>query len=179
MKKFVFAVAAVLALAPLAAMAPASAAVARPASAAADPTCTGDHPQVIIGNAVGQWYTPSGTVNDAASNQTIFCVLAEGTYENNDVFELRQEGTSGCATYDANDNNEVMIENCDSTEASQLWQISHPAQDDGSMWTEYNLKLGTGVVSGSGGDKPIVFNGTSDGWVICPNLSTCPPDVGL
>jgi hypothetical protein len=121
MKKFLYAVAAVLALAPLAAIAPASAAAGHPAVAEA--TCTGGWQEVYVGNYnwntgdfVGYWYVSSGDIFDGSSH-TLFCeVILSGTRDT----AFRQQGTSDCVAY-VPSSGLTEMKGCDYSSANQEW----------------------------------------------------------
>jgi nitrous oxide reductase len=84
MRRLLYTVAAVVALAPLAAITPASAAVTHPAAAAT--VCSG-HEEALISNQpspgasnTSYWYVSptSGNINDAHASMSDFCVVPEG-----------------------------------------------------------------------------------------------------
>jgi hypothetical protein len=150
MRRFLCALAGVLALAPLAAVA---VAVTAPA-ANAGTVCDGHYEiymqNTVTGGVKSQWYAPSGTVNDSHANKTYFCQIQQ-----TGGVELRQQGTSDCATFDATDNS-VQIEGCDpSSITAQLW-----LWNSGSYWyTEYQVDHSedNSFLEGDGGDTPVFF----------------------
>jgi hypothetical protein len=150
LRRFLYGVAAVLAIAPLVAVAVSAAAP----SASAGTVCDGNY-EIYMQNTVtdgvkSQWYSPSGTVNDSHANTTYFCQIAV-----TGGVELRQQGTSGCATFDATDNT-VQIENCDpSSITSQVWDWN-----SGHYWfTQYQVDHSedNSFLEGDGGDTPVYF----------------------
>jgi hypothetical protein len=154
-----YALAAVVALAPLAANAPASAAVQRPA--APRTVCSG-HEEAKIHNQpspgasnTSYWYVSptSGNINDAHASMSDFCVVPEGKINNNYAFEFRQEGTSNCATPTAE--GFVTLIGCGSTPISTIeWQITHPGPQTGEITS---VSESGNAVSGAGGDHPLIM----------------------
>lgn len=178
MRRLTYAVAAVLALAPLAAIAPASAAVAHPA--AAQVVCDG-HEEASVANTPNSpgvyswWYVGPNAVNDKDSASTEFCVLPEGKVNNNYAFAFRQTGTSLCVNYNSGNAN-VVMQTCNSSSASQKWQISHPGTQTGVMTNVYQPD-GTTYLQGNGKDSPLFFT-ASDGqgdqsWTIFCDAGPC------
>jgi hypothetical protein len=162
MRRLLYTVAAVVALAPLAAIMPASAAVQRPAAAAT--VCDG-HEEAQIYNQpspgpanTSYWFvSPHNVVNDAHASITDWCVLPEGKVNNNYAFVLRQEGTSNCA-FVADSN--VQVTGCGNLSTyTEEFQISHPSPQTGEMWAADSAD---GLyVQGNGGDTPLELNGLS------------------
>ena len=160
MRRLLYAVAAVVALAPLAAIVPASAAVQHPA--APQTACDGhevatieDHPSAGATND-SYWFVGPNAVNDAHANQTDWCVLPDGKVSNNNVFSFRQEGTSNCAAAGGAGGTQVVIVGCDPSLLGQEWQITHPGPQTGQIWSLAPARAGQ-FVTGEGGDTPLFF----------------------
>jgi hypothetical protein len=102
MKKLVYSVAAVLALAPLAALAPASAAVQHPAAAQAkcadgSPVVTIRNTNVASGKYVGSWHLRSGVIADSHSRTASeFC---EVSLKSGREHAFRERGADDCAAF--------------------------------------------------------------------------------
>lgn len=161
MRRLIYTVAAVVALAPLAAITSASAAVQR--LAAPETVCSGNE-EALISNQpssgasnTSYWYVSptSGNINDAHASMSDFCVLPEGKVNNNYAFEFRQQGTSNCVTPGAE--GFVTLTGCGSTPISNLeWQITHPGPQTGEI-TSLDASDSGLSVSGAGGDHPLVL----------------------
>ncbi|HXB49901.1 MAG TPA: RICIN domain-containing protein [Streptosporangiaceae bacterium] len=135
MRRLLYAVAAVVALAPLAAIAPASAAVAHPAAAAA--TCTGGWPEVNVHNysnvndqLVGYWSDVSGVIDESSSGD-VFCEVALTA----PYYAFRLKGTSNCVVYTPS-TGIVSVKGCDYSSTNQQWEgiganflTTHSARD--------------------------------------------------
>jgi hypothetical protein len=155
MRKFVYAIAGVLALGPLAVIAPAGAAVAHPA--APQILCDG-YPEVTIANQnstggyVGTMHLASGVITDSYSKTPVdFCLVQIVQYHE---FAFREYGTPDCATYQAS-TNIVLMENCDyATNTSQQWDDT-TGQDAGFVYPESDNAQ---VLDGSGGDTDVFMN---------------------
>jgi putative hemolysin len=162
MRRLIYTVAAVVALAPVAAITPASAAVTHPAAAAT--VCDG-HEEATIENHPSSgasndsyWYLGgSGYINDAHANKTPYCVLPEGKVNNNYAFLLRQEGTSNCAGADTTVNALLMYSSCSSSNSDEMFQITTPSSQSGEMFVTASQWSGW-MVMGIGGDTPLSWN---------------------
>jgi hypothetical protein len=154
MKKFVYAVAAVLALAPLAAIGPASAAVQGPAAAQA--TCTGGWPVVTnsnyndVGSLIGYWHiSSSGIVTDSYGlTPAEFCMV---TVWNGSAVAFREQGTSNCAAF-IPAQNYVLMKGCDYSSANQQWEV-----DQGNIWYTVSSNAYE-TLQGLGGNTDLLMN---------------------
>jgi hypothetical protein len=166
-RKFVYAVAALLAaLAPLAAIGPASAAVRHPA--AAQVPCQGN-PEVLVNNGnpslIGYWNVPSsgsntGVVLDSYSHMTEFCMLQEGTSDGQGWAAFRQYGTSNCATWSSS-SNQVNMQACDpSDRPAQNWTFTGvlPYEGLANSYTEELYGDFVDSLDGLGGDTPVFMS---------------------
>jgi hypothetical protein len=169
MRPFLYAVAAVLALAPLAAAAPASAAVQHPAAAQVDNCSTGLWVDPSNGTAAEEfdWLVESSSaveaagssgevVDETAASTPRFCQIAgQAGY-----FAFRERGTNQCATWDqkASPDNTVQMFKCSPlTVTAQNWYFSGPDGTTTTMTTELNN--GESILGGTGGDAAVYMAG--------------------
>jgi len=121
MGRLFYAVAAVVALAPLVATGPASAAVSHPAAAQVE-TCTGGWPVVIVAglasktdNFVGYWFEGGNSEIYSEGSADEYCLV---TLSNSYAF--RAKGTSDCVVYTPS-TGVVSVKGCDYSSANQEW----------------------------------------------------------
>lgn len=127
LRRLVYAVAGVLALAPLALIGPASAAVTHPA-ATADSTC---HDSSIPNNIFGYLYASGGTAgSELYSNlngYSTWCRDLTGVPAGWEM--LRLQYTSLCAEYSGpatgGDSSTVKLATCHANRLAQLWAVDH------------------------------------------------------
>jgi hypothetical protein len=124
LRRLVYALAAVVALAPLAAIGPASAAVSHPAAAQVE-TCTGGWPVVIVEGFsasgenpafVGYWFDGANNeiYSETASGDD-YCLLTLSA-----SYAFRAKGTSDCVVYTPS-TGVVSLKACDYGSANQQW----------------------------------------------------------
>jgi len=152
MRRLLYGVAAVLALAPVAAIAPASAAVQSPAITRCS---NGNAPVVTVGNEnahgvfIGNWNVPStGVVLDSFKHSTEFCWV---TIDPNGIYAFREYGTNDCVAYQPS-SGLVLMRGCDYSSANQDW---HQGANGGFMSAGSDLAQ---CLEGDGGDTDLYMN---------------------
>ena len=133
MRRFTYAVAAVLALSPLILLAsastPASAAVTHPDAAAAS-TCHSEGPWSNFFDGGGGYLWASGTAAgdqiysyaDGSGDSVEWCMVADGSGN----YGFRLKNTSQCAEYSGPEQGpgKVILAGCDSSNAAQQWLLA-------------------------------------------------------
>jgi hypothetical protein len=172
LRRFAYAVAAVLALAPLAVITPASAAVQRPATTQNFTVCD-NHPEVDVENPYIGWWNANHTevLDSSGIYITPFCKLPEGTANGYSWYAFRKYGTSDCATYDAS-NNTVQMEGCDpSSNEQQKWGLSAGAwMFTQTTYLQHGIKFN---LAGNGGDTPLYMGDNLDQAWSWPCVQNC------
>lgn len=157
-RRLLYTVAVVAALAPLAAIAPASAAVQHPA--AADATCTGGWPVSTVANfsannlndPVGYWQDSSSVIVDSTSESsaTEFCIVR--LVPGGGQYAFREKGTSDCAVF-TRSLNVVEIGGCDYDSTNQQWQ--QPSGNQSPMWP---VSANTRCLDGEANNTDVYMN---------------------
>lgn len=155
MRRLLYALAAVLAAAPLAAIAPASATVLH--SAAAPAKCAGGWPVVTIRNTnvdsgkyVGSWHLRSGVIEDSRRRTAAkFCQV---TVRSGREYTFRERGTRDCAEFHRT-GYIVEMKSCARGNTNQEWFFPH---NGAGMYPNSDRKQ---CLDGRGGDEDIFMNG--------------------